>query len=61
VVVGPSASFERPLPGVYFVRARGIDAEGAPGPWGPGQKFQIEPPSWVFPTIGVVGVLLLFL
>jgi hypothetical protein len=61
VVVGPSASFERPLPGVYFVRARGIDAGGVPGPWGPGQKFQIDPPSWVFPTIGVVGILLLLL
>jgi len=60
-VTGPEATFQKPLPGVYYLRTRGFDADNQPEPWSPPQKTGLPPPPWVFPAIGAAALLLLLL
>ena len=53
------ATFQKPLSGVYYLRARGFDADNQSEPWNPPQRIDLPPPSWVFPAIGMAASLLL--
>jgi hypothetical protein len=49
----PALALDKPSPGTYYLRARAVNAAGAPGPWG--QTQQIEQPRsrwfWLLPLL----------
>lgn len=60
-VTGPEATLKQPLPGLYYLRTRGFDADGQPEPWSAPQKVTLDPPAWVYPALGVAALLILLL
>lgn len=58
-VTGPEATLQKPLPGVYYLRARGFDADNQPEPWGPMQKITVAPPPGVSQAVGAGALLFL--
>lgn len=42
----PAVSLPRPGHGRHFLRVRGLDADGQPGPWGQAQLIEVPWPRW---------------
>jgi hypothetical protein len=49
----PEASFAPPAPGQYFIRVRGLDADGEPGPFSDAIAVNVPAPLpwWVYPLL----------
>lgn len=45
-VDGDSLLLERPAPGRYYLRLRGLDAHGQAGPWGEAQRLELPDRRW---------------
>lgn len=45
-VEGDSLLLERPDPGRYYLRLRGVDAQGQAGPWGEAQRLEVPDRRW---------------
>lgn len=44
----PEVALPRPSAGKHFLRARGFNAAGAPGPWGQAQMIEVPYPRWLW-------------
>jgi hypothetical protein len=55
----------KPQPGTYYMRVKGITADGIEGPFGAPQRIEVTPPkediSWVVLTVPLIMVLVLLL
>lgn len=45
-VEGDSLLLERPAPGRYYLRLRGVDAQGQAGPWSEAQRLEVPDRRW---------------
>jgi hypothetical protein len=61
VVAEPQVTIARPEAGLYALRIRPIESDGAPGPFGPPQRIAVPPESYWPYGLFAAGLLLLLL